>query len=135
MPFQVQVAVLALDRNIGCVYVLTGNLKKQEKKPLSSLKIYKGPKVCSKLIATSINYFEKKNTTPDNFKVENYNCMGFRNLTLKALMIDPPKLKGFSGYIHPSEGQRNCFHLLDNRVSNICWKKHGFKWVPSLKKK
>lgn len=85
--------------------VLTGNLKKQEKKkPLFSLKIYKGPKVCSKLIATLIKYLEKKNTTPDNFKVENYNYMGFKNLTLKAFMIDPPKLKGFSRYIHPSEG-------------------------------
>lgn len=61
MPFQVQVAVLALERNIGFVYVPTGNLKKQEVKATF---LTKGTKVCSKLIATSIKYFEKKNKTP-----------------------------------------------------------------------
>lgn len=30
--------------------------------------------------------------------------MGFRNLTLKAFKIDPPKSEGFSNYAQPSEG-------------------------------
>lgn len=49
----------------------------------------------------------KENKTPDNFKAENHNCMGFRNLILKAFKIVPPKLEGFSNYIEPSEGWQN----------------------------
>lgn len=75
-----------------------GTIRKPKEAIIKANSLTKGPKVCSKLIATSIKHFEEKSKTPDNFKAESHNYMGFRNFTLKAFKIDPPKLEGLSSY-------------------------------------
>lgn len=46
----------------------------------------------------------KENKILDNFKVENYNCMGFRNFIFKVFKIVFFKLEGFFNYIELFEG-------------------------------
>lgn len=65
-------------------------IRKPKEAIIKATSLAKGPKVCSKLIATSIEHFEEKSKTPDNFKAESHNYMGLRNLTLKAFKIALP---------------------------------------------